>query len=131
MSKCIVCKKESEHLILGGVGSNGKGKKRYLCRECNTEKFKRIRRKKSNLESIARASRRAYEKHREKWLARAKARYAVKIGKLTKPAECEECKEVKPLQGHHEDYTKPLEVIWLCTGCHADADRKLEALGRL
>ncbi len=72
------------------------------------------------------ASKRAYIKHKEKWIARAKARYAVKKGLIIKPKRCEVCNLVKPLQGHHEDYSKPLEVIWLCSGCHAEADRVRE-----
>ena len=28
------------------------------------------------------------------------------------------CGVVK-VQAHHEDYTKPLEVTWLCSACHA------------
>lgn len=23
-----------------------------------------------------------------------------------------------PLHAHHDDYSKPLEIQWLCTGCH-------------
>jgi len=45
-------------------------------------------------------------------------RKAVKKGKIKKPNECEKCKDNGKLQGHHEDYTKPLEVIWLCKKCH-------------
>ena len=52
---------------------------------------------------------------------RQKARDAVKRalvrGELVKKS-CEVCGEIKS-QAHHEDYTKPLEVIWLCTTHHA------------
>jgi len=67
------------------------------------------------------------KRHKEKWIARARARYAVKTGVLKKPNECEVCGLVKPLSGHHEDYSKPLAVIWLCFSCHADADKKRES----
>ena len=73
------------------------------------------------------AATRAYINHKFKFVARAKVSYAVIKGLLKKPKKCEVCEEIKPLQGHHEDYSKPLEVIWLCTRCHADADRKLES----
>jgi len=32
---------------------------------------------------------------------------------------CEVCGTAKS-QGHHEDYSKPLDVVWLCTRHHAD-----------
>jgi hypothetical protein len=44
--------------------------------------------------------------------------YAVKTGKLARPNNCSKCGcECKP-QAHHEDYSKPYEVIWLCAQCH-------------
>ena len=106
-------------MMTGGMHTNGK--KWLICRSCNTEKCKRLRKNKGYLTSLAVASRRSYEKHKEKWVARAKLRYAVKKGEIKKPVRCEVCEEAKPLQGHHPDYNKPLEVVWLCTGCHADS----------
>lgn len=50
---------------------------------------------------------------------------AVKEGKLLKPNFCENCGEKKDLQGHHEDYSKPLDVIWLCFLCHCKRHGKL------
>lgn len=41
----------------------------------------------------------------------------VRSGKLVSLA-CEHCGADKT-QAHHEDYLKPLEVVWLCTKCHA------------
>ena len=44
---------------------------------------------------------------------------AIEYGHLTRPNNCSKCKiECKP-QGHHPDYSKPLEVIWLCPKCHS------------
>ena len=44
--------------------------------------------------------------------------YALKTGKIIKPKLCEKCHQYKKLQGHHPDYSKPLEVEWLCQQCH-------------
>lgn len=43
----------------------------------------------------------------------------VKRGKITKPECCQfpDCKETK-IQAHHDDYTKPLDVIWYCESHH-------------
>lgn len=41
---------------------------------------------------------------------------AIKIGEIIRQP-CEICGNPKS-EGHHEDYSKPLEVIWLCRKCH-------------
>jgi hypothetical protein len=53
------------------------------------------------------------EKRNKAYLALAKARQEGLIQK--KP--CEACGEPKA-QAHHDDYDKPLEVMWLCGSCH-------------
>ncbi len=52
---------------------------------------------------------------------RRKARNAVNnakaAGKITsKP--CAQCGSCHRLQAHHPDYSKPLDVVWLCEPCH-------------
>ena len=56
---------------------------------------------------------------------------AVAAGTVVRPSACELCGRKPerqssagtapsrhPLSGHHENYGKPLEVIWLCMSCH-------------
>lgn len=50
--------------------------------------------------------------------------WAIKTGVLVRKEECEQCGLKCKTQGHHEDYSKPLEVIWLCTICHGEKHRK-------
>ena len=35
-----------------------------------------------------------------------------------KPEECYFCGSTKFIDGHHYDYSKPLEVVWMCKKCH-------------
>lgn len=44
-------------------------------------------------------------------------KYALKTGKLIK-TPCVKCGATE-VQGHHKDYSKKLDVIWLCRHCHA------------
>lgn len=58
-------------------------------------------------------------KSRDKKKAHTKVRSAVLSGKIIKPDRCEKCKRLRALHGHHHDYSKPLDVEWLCRSCHA------------
>jgi len=57
-----------------------------------------------------------------KTIARARLNSAVRSGKVVR-LPCMVCGFPKA-QAHHEDYSKPLDVIWLCGPCHAIADGK-------
>jgi hypothetical protein len=58
--------------------------------------------------------------------AHNKVEKAVLRGRLARPATCQECGGSgqpyadgrAPIQAHHPDYNKPLEVMWLCQRCH-------------
>jgi len=39
-------------------------------------------------------------------------------GDLIKPVICEKCNCKDILHAHHEDYNKPLEIVWVCHSCH-------------
>lgn len=43
---------------------------------------------------------------------------AVRAGEIIRPTACENCHEEKRLQAHHHDYSRPLDVFWLCQQCH-------------
>lgn len=61
------------------------------------------------------------KKYPERYACYFLCRIALKTGKLTKPKNCSKCGNagnVSRIEGHHEDYFKPLEVIWLCSRCH-------------
>lgn len=49
---------------------------------------------------------------------------AIKEGILVRPDQCSRCLKKCRAEAHHEDYMKPLEVIWLCRSCHGKEHRK-------
>ena len=61
--------------------------------------------------------------HPHKDKARMKLMKAVQKGVVYRPKKCENCLLECTPQGHHNDYSKPLEAIWLCPDCHKDVHR--------
>ena len=43
---------------------------------------------------------------------------AIRDGRLKRPDRCSRCGKQGLIEAHHADYSKPLEVEWLCTICH-------------
>ncbi len=94
------------------------------CKICNQEILNRrkhavycsekCRRKETNKKA------KEYRKaHLTESRARDKFNYQVadKIGRPTKCSVCGEAPKTA-VHGHHEDYSKPLKVIWACVTCH-------------
>jgi hypothetical protein len=53
---------------------------------------------------------------------------AIRKGSLIMPDHCSRCKIDCAPQAHHDDHSKPMDIMWLCPICHAA--RHVE-LGRL
>ena len=63
--------------------------------------------------------------------AHCKVARAVRNGDLIRPATCERCPATDRIQAHHDDHTKPLDVMWLCPVCHAARHREIGRLRRV
>ena len=91
-------------------------------REENIEYYREYDRKnhkknyKRNCEKIKKRKEIYTKKYSERVMARVIVRQAIKKGELKKQP-CKICGEING-HAHHEDYSKPLEIIWLCTICH-------------
>lgn len=84
--------------------------------------FKKYRKK--NKKKIREIKKKSYEKrylpykdrYPDKYRAHKMVAYALRIGQLVRMG-CAKCSD-KQTHGHHEDYSKPLEVVWLCRKHH-------------
>jgi hypothetical protein len=108
------------------------------CKECAKRDVTENRRKRAEQYSeydrrrYQEPTRRAYmqslakehaRKNPEKHAARRIAGNAIKCGRLVRQP-CVECRNQKS-EAHHPDYSKPLEVVWLCRRCHMARHRKV------
>jgi hypothetical protein len=66
-------------------------------------------------------------RHRERYLligrTQERVRQAIKKGLLVRPDRCEQCGQMARIEAAHSDYSRPLDVRWLCALCHRRWDR--------
>lgn len=117
-------------------------------REENIERIREYDRQRGQLDHRKENVRRVYanrkndplkkvqdRRHRVLWLEKNRIKRkcheivnnAIRDG-IIKRKDCEKCGEknlFKNIDAHHEDYTKPLEIIWLCKNCHGERHREL------
>ena len=70
--------------------------------------------KERNREKLKKYAQECRKKFPFKVIARRYVRKAIAEGIIVKPEECSECLKKCNAEAHHEDYSRPLDVIWLC-----------------
>lgn len=124
MKKCSRCKKEKDDLDFWA--------NQNWCKQCykdfkktlspeTKERYKKAINKYRETEGFKekhrKEARKYYIKNKDKAACRDKVRYALKMGRLKKqPCWCGETK----VEAHHEDYSKPLDVVWFCFKHHRE-----------
>lgn len=71
------------------------------------------------------------ENHPDRIRANALVAMAIRKGELIRPDTCGKCgmpprTDKQSIHAHHDDYTKPLDVRWLCPSCHRQFHLLLE-----
>lgn len=93
----------------------------------NIEKIREYDRQRGKLPERIKSTILATKKWRHEDKKRASAHNkvfrAIQKGLLI-PKSCEKCNSEKTI-AHHEDYDKPLEVVWLCQPCHKQRHREI------
>ena len=123
--RCSICKGFFNRNEVLKYNKNKYGVQYYHCQECNAERCKKYRHTKKGNEIFNRGAKKTQKKHYYKQNARVKMRLALLAGKIIKPNKCEKCEQIKIVEGHHFDYEKPLEVVWVCRKCHSLIHRSL------
>lgn len=103
------------------------------CKECTKhDSFIRSRQKSDQIREYEKArsqtekrkqNRRIYvakykKEHPERIAINLRVSRAIKSGKIIKPECCSICGKRGQTVAHHHDYSKPLDVIFVCQSCH-------------
>ncbi len=93
-------------------------KQRYV--ERHPERVEQAKRRyvERNRAKAQESKRRWAAANREKRYAQGRLDKALKAGRIVRPLFCEGCAKGGALHGHHDDYSRPLDVRWLCPRCH-------------
>lgn len=128
MKKCFVCKKDKE---LDEFYRHPETKDGHLgkCKECTKGQSSRHYYDTHEARILYERKRRPRTKIQVKYKTESELKYqkkantavqaAIKKGVLLKQP-CEVCGTCQNIQAHHDDYSKPLEVRWLCPKHHAE-----------
>jgi hypothetical protein len=128
MKKCFKCGKTKP---LSAFYANSRMTDGYMgkCKECTKEDAKRNRREKIEYYreyDRKRGNRQSPEygkeyrsKYPNKYKAKTMVNNAIRDKKLFKEP-CEVCGAVTSVHAHHDDYSKPLNVRWLCAAHHKE-----------
>lgn len=110
----------------------------HYCKVCRNEYMKnrprdvlraidrRRNQKPARKEYMTRKARERRAANREQYKAHIAKNNALRAGKIVWQP-CEVCGCAEFVHAHHDDYTKPLDVVWLCARHHAERHRLLSA----
>ena len=139
MKYCAGCNADRDDSLFGRDASKEDGMT-HKCRACNAayQKARRVAAaasmpvswkkktanmaeymkewKKANPGYVTQKKKEWYAKNRDRLRVREAVKYALKSGKLVKTA-CHVCGKDN-VEGHHPDYSRPLDVVWLCREHH-------------
>lgn len=118
------CKKCGKIKSISEFPLDGQGYPAYTCRFCKNQQVYEYSKNHPELRKEIRSNwikksdfqKKDRKKNLEKYRARDALNHAKREGRISQ-LPCADCKSEKS-EAHHEDYSKPLEVIWLCLKCH-------------
>ena len=134
MKVCLDCGHEkplSEFYKHSGMADGHLNK----CKSCVTARVRKHRSENPHVQEYDRSrGNRQPKEYRVQYRQRNSAGYsartalgnAVRDGKVQRLGACEICGSTRWVHGHHHDYSKPLDVWWLCAQCHRQLHAVME-----
>lgn len=128
--ECTTCKevKPEEEFYKHKKGKYGREKYCKPCRLKYARKYREENRDKAyaaqrrwgkkNKKRLRELDVKSKAKHHDRVSARTHMNNAIYHGIVIRGDKCEDCGSTLNIQCHHFDYSKPLEVVWLCRKCH-------------
>jgi hypothetical protein len=120
MKRCPTCgvEKPRDEFSKNRCQRDGLGS---YCKPCSNARNREWKEK--NQELIRERNRAYVRRSRRGWRdpqkrAHNAIQYALEGGRIVRPDSCESCGAKGRVSAHHEDYSKPLDVHWLCYRCH-------------
>lgn len=103
--KCFKCKRtlSLKKFKTNSCKSEGYG---YICKRCHSEYYKKWYKENGR------------KRNPKTQKAGLLLRKAIEENKIQKPDKCEICDIDDDIRGHHYNYNKPYDVIWICRKCH-------------
>lgn len=116
LNKCIECTKKDV----------------FIHRNNNLEKIRlydRIRHARpENVKRKALSTKKFRKRFPDKYKAHSVLGGAIRNKSIIRPKYCSICYLKKKVEDHHDDYSKPLDVVWMCSACHSQLHRDLNQI---
>ena len=135
------CRKCGESLPLGRFYAHPRMKDGHLnfCKECVKQRMREQRAGSDHVLMLQRKRGSVWDREKLKKYqsrvarnAHAMVRDHIRRGKIVRPDSCEECGSSDyGIEAAHADYTRPLDVRWLCRRCHRTWDQRDPKMARL
>jgi hypothetical protein len=128
-NKCIACinVKRRANRANNAEKINAYNRKYYLRPDRQAwyqDRYERLKHDEETKAKVEARIARWQEKNRDKVAAHRTLNNAIRDGKISRQP-CERCGTEIGVEGHHEDYTKPFEVMWLCKKHHGERHREI------
>lgn len=127
MKMCTKCRTDKETTGFHKDRTRKDGLKNW-CKECMKEFYYMYRRTKRGKEAHRAESKRNRLKYPEREKTRQLTGSYIRSGRLIRKP-CEVCSGLK-VDAHHDDYSKPLNVRWLCRRHHIETHSVIKHIER-